>query len=392
LIFPKLTLKKGFSMKKILCFFTLIAGLSLHGISAHAHESSSSGDETEALVAAFPPVDAGVGAYSVTYSHDGKSAAVPNQTDGTVSVFRVHSRSRAFELIQTIPGGINPQFVVYSPDDRYAYLTNFGNFGGPDGSINVFHINHRTGIWSLIQTIDDPEVSSPYGIAISPSGKFLAVGNFSNAQPGTGFISMYHISHSTGILELISDTAHEAPEILTFSPDGKFLAVTNYTFANVSVFSVNHDGNIDEISCEGSPFPVGRAPEGIAYQHDGKGVAIANAGDGTVTFYQVDRETGKFYNPLTRATGDSSPAQVAISNDDKLLVVGSFNFPGAATVFCLKNKRVIQSIPNFLGAYSFAFDPLKDFGAFSIYGDGTNPGTVQVYQVNTSACSRPCVN
>jgi len=369
-------------MKTFLYYCSLIASLCLQGMPDHCHALPS-----EALVPAGPAVQTGVGPYSVKYSNSGKFAAVVNDSDDTVSVYRVHSRTGAFEPIQTIASGNAPNFVVYSPEDKFAYLTNFGSFG-PGGSIIVYSIDPKTGIWSNIQTINDGSVSSPYGFDISPCGKFLAVANFGTGNPGSGSIAIYQISGHTGMLKFIAITPHQSPEILAFSPDGQYLAVTNFEGASVSVFKMNSIGYIQEI--EDSPFPVGLNPEGVAYKHNGKAVAIANTSDGTVTFYRVNSETGQFYDMQTYATGDSAPAELAFSNDDTLLAVGSFNNPGTATVFCVKgrDKTLIQSIPNLQGPYTFAFNPSnKNFAALSIFGNGTDPGSVQVYKVNNSACS-----
>ena len=334
------------------------------------------------------PVSTGIAPSMVTYHPSGKFAAAPNWISNNVSIYRVHEKTGAFELIDTVATGNTPAFIAFSPNGKFAAVTN-SDEGGPQDSIFIYKIDHKTGVWTPLQVTASQQSATPFGLAYSPDGKLLAVANLSGST-----ISLYRVAES-GIITLCSQTSNLiGPNVPDFSPDGRFLAVTNRTGSSVSVYKVNEQtGTLSEITGEGSPYPVGSNPVGVTYQHDGKFIAIANYFSNTVTVYQVNKVTGALTQPQEIQSGNFFPFFVTFSNHEKFAAVGSNAVSGHATVFCVQDGiwslSPTQILPTEISPRMLAFSPCQSFAALSIVQavPGAAPGAIQIFEVDESACS-----
>jgi 6-phosphogluconolactonase (cycloisomerase 2 family) len=98
----------------------------------------------------------------------------------------------------------------------------------------------------------------PTGITVHPSGKLLAITNWTAADGSAGTVTMYNFDQ--GNLALVNGTTHDAgAQALApkFSPDGKWLLVFDrLSSSKMHVFAVDpNTGNIAPIA--GSPFDMG---------------------------------------------------------------------------------------------------------------------------------------
>jgi 6-phosphogluconolactonase (cycloisomerase 2 family) len=111
---------------------------------------------------------------------------------------------------------------------------------------------------------------------------------------------------------------------LAYSPNGKWLAVGNSEGADsVSIYAVASNGVIAEIS--GSPFATnGTSPQSVTYSPDGKFLVAANYGDfpSTISLFSVDQTTGAL-TQLNPATGVPSTNTLTISSTRE---VGSLTY------------------------------------------------------------------
>src|ERR1700687_525520 len=148
------------------------------------------------------------------------------------------------------------------------------------GSVLLLHISGATGAITLGAETPQVQDTTPTGIALLPSKKFLyAVNSFANT------ISIFKVA-SDGTLTL-SGTPTQAggssPDAAVIDPSGKYLLVTNSLTDNVSVFSI--DAGSGALSEVGSPVPANTNPAEILITPSGKFVYVTNPGIGMITAF-----------------------------------------------------------------------------------------------------------
>ena len=148
------------------------------------------------------------------------------------------------------------------------------------GSVLLLHINGATGAITMGAQTPQVQDTTPTGLALLPSKKFLyAVNSFANT------ISIFNVA-SDGTLTL-SGTPTQAggssPNAAVIDPSGKYLLVTNNLTDNVSVFSI--DSGSGALSPVGSPVPANANPAEILITPSGKFVYVTNPGIGMVTAF-----------------------------------------------------------------------------------------------------------
>ena len=215
-----------------------------------------------------------------------------------------------------------------------------GTQGGPNhnayvtlpthGSVLLLHINGSTG--AITQGGTTPQVAgtSPNGLALAPSRKFLYV---ANAQADT--ISIFNVL-GDGTLSL-TGTATQAgsgPHSAVIDPSGNYLLVTNSFSNNVSVFSIDAgSGALTEVG--GSPFFANNSPSEILVLPADNFVYVSNPGIGQVTAFSFDPASG-FMTQLTPSPYVSGPgaSALAIDGSSHFLYVAntSATNPGSSTV------------------------------------------------------------
>jgi 6-phosphogluconolactonase len=148
------------------------------------------------------------------------------------------------------------------------------------GSVLLLHISGATGAITLGAETPQVQDTTPTGIALLPSKKFLyAVNSFANT------ISIFKVA-SDGTLALTgtpTPAGGSSPNAAVIDPSGKYLLVTNNLTNNVSVFSI--DAGTGALSLVGSPVPANANPAEILIVPSGKFVYVTNPGIGMVTIF-----------------------------------------------------------------------------------------------------------
>jgi 6-phosphogluconolactonase (cycloisomerase 2 family) len=187
------------------------------------------------------------------------------------------------------------------------------------GQVLLLHINGATGAITLGASTPVVEGTSPNGLALLPSKKFLyAV----NSQANT--ISIFNVA-SDGTLTL-SGTPTQAggsgPDAAVIDPSGKYLLVTNNFTDDVSVFSIDAgSGALTEVA--GSPFFANTDPSEILFMPSGKFVYVTNPGGyGMVTAFSFSNGvlTQVPGSPFTSGLGASG---LAVDGSGRFLYVAN---------------------------------------------------------------------
>lgn len=220
------------------------------------------------------------------------------------------------------------QHVNLNGPGHIAYVTLPGK-----GTVLQLDINNGTGVISIGSETPQAQNTSPTGLALLPSKKFLYVVN-SRANS----ISIFSVA-SDGTLALIGAPTPEggsAPDAVAIDPSGKYLLVTNNlgdanSDGSISVFSI--DSGTGALTQVGSPVPANANPTQILFTHSGKFVYVTNPGIGMVTGFTFSNGVLTPV-PNTPVFSGAQAAGLAVDGGDKFLYVANpaANNPGFTTI------------------------------------------------------------
>lgn len=239
-------------------------------------------------------VKVGRTAHNVWVSPGGRWLATTNYGEGTVSLIN----RAALEAVAPIRAGKWPTHVIFSPDERYAFV--------PDavGYLRVLDLQARSQVAEL-------------KIAYGPHGLFHPAAN-PGSNPGAGAGSKDGLLAIAGTennrVSLIDVTTPTQPRLeteivisgqtpigATFSPDGRWVATGNAGTSTVSIIDVSLRREIAHI-------PVGLTPIQVAFSPDGRWLASANSKGSSVTLIETSA-----WRPVTEIPiriGDLGPTEV----------------------------------------------------------------------------------
>lgn len=188
-----------------------------------------------------------------------------------------------------------------SSPEVWAYIGTYT--GAKSRGIYVSKFNTLTG--ELGQPRLAAETPSPSFLAVHPDGKKLYCVNESSSIGGKnqGGVTAFSIDLSNGNLKLLnqSPSGGGGPCHLAIDKEGKYLAVANYGGGSVACIRLNKDGSLGEITSfiqhTGSSVNKQRqnAPHAhwVGFDPSGRSLFVCDLGIDKVLVYKVDRQTGK---------------------------------------------------------------------------------------------------
>src|SRR5271157_2570084 len=190
------------------------------------------------------------------------------------------------------------------------------------GSVLLLYIDGSTGAISNGAQTPPAENTSPTGLALLPSKKFLYVANSRNDS-----ISIFNVA-SDGTLTLSGTPtpAGSGPWAAVIDPSGKYLLVTN-NFGNnnegsVSVFSID-PGSGALAAVAGSPFPANADPTEILITASGKFVYVTNPGIGMVTAFTFSNGVLSEVKPGSPFFSGAGASGLAVDATERFLYVAN---------------------------------------------------------------------
>src|SRR5436190_204028 len=179
------------------------------------------------------------------------------------------------------------------PTPSQASFVYTGNGGSDD--VSALKEDANTGTLSSVSgspfQAGDINENVPGVVAVSPSGKFLYVGDANSAE-----ISAYSINAATGVLtEVAGSPFPSGPSAsIRVHPAGQFLYAANFDHGSISVFAIDPaTGALTEIS--GSPFGVAAMVISLALHPSGNFAYATFLGmDGLlgIAAFSIDSNTG----------------------------------------------------------------------------------------------------
>ncbi len=340
--------------------------------------------------------------YTITINPQGTIAYVTNSSGSTITMISTATNTVA----GTITGFDGPSGMVVTANGKTAYVNNYGGpiLGSGNGkTVSVVDLTTNAIVGSPI-TVG----LAPAAIALSPKGDFVYTINYVNGNPEMGTMSVIQTSTNT-VVNTIS--GFSGPFGIAITPNGRYAYVTNFGSNNfapfgttVSVVDLMNNVIVDTIN-------VGIQPAGIAISPDGRFVYVTNyntlyagsnftnltAGQGTVSI--IDTSTNQVIPPTIAV--DQSPANIALSPNGDFAFVTNYTSNVvdviALQTFTIKAKGCIlkDSKKRVVNLLTWTVKGTSMPVSFSIYRDAaltdlvtTVPGNRREYM---DECMKPCM-
>ena len=187
---------------------------------------------------------------AVAITPDGKRALVVKSRANRVALLDIDGQKVSYAKVDgknyDMTSGLNPLNVQVTPDGKLAIVNNIG--GGQDGQVDT------VGVIDLQadppRVIDQVVVGDgPEGLAMSPAGGYAA-SVILNGTGGTPKTAFYWHEHSyVSLLKIEGKTVRNVGQLavgdlaegVAFSPDGHFLFVGNFVDGNMDILRLDGD-------------------------------------------------------------------------------------------------------------------------------------------------------
>jgi len=264
-----------------------------------------------------------------------------NGTNDNLSIFRRNISTG--ELTPASPATVAtravPTSIAVTPDGRFAYVINYGDF-----SVSLYSVDSTSGVVApLAAQPVAPGLSYPNQIVMDPLGRFVWIASW---QASSESVRTYAVNSSTGELSFNSSIGvqHYA---LAAHPSGNYVYGIDALSHTISGHSINQ--STGALTSLGSPISTGPAssPFRIAITPNGRFAYVANQGSSSISVFSINTTTGALTStgPVTTASApygigihpNGHFLYVAEANDNRVAIYainssnGSLTFQGVAT-------------------------------------------------------------
>src|SRR5690349_11265486 len=201
---------------------------------------------------------------AVAITPDGKRALVVKSGANRVGLLNIDGQNVTYAQVDgknyDMATGLNPLNIQITPDGKLAIVNNIG--GGQDGQVDTVGVIDLEA--NPPRVIDQVVVGDgPEGLAISPAGGYAAslILNGTGATPKTSFFRHEH--SYVALLKIDDKTVRKVAQAevgglaegLAFSPDGHFLYVGNFVDGNIDILRVDADAlvKVGSLALPGHP-------------------------------------------------------------------------------------------------------------------------------------------
>jgi DNA-binding beta-propeller fold protein YncE len=179
------------------------------------------------------------------FTPDGRFALVPRDGDHFISILAIEG-DQVRRLDRTFSAGLRPYGLAISPDGRWAAVANIGRGNGDEDTASLIDLTGPPATWRVVHTITVGQ--TPEGIQVSPDGRLVAVTvmNGSNKPDGSpfrgpGLVRTYRVENMR-LVPAGEGRVGTWAQGAAFSRDGRTLAVGNMVERNITLLTVGADG------------------------------------------------------------------------------------------------------------------------------------------------------
>ena len=192
-------------------------------------------------------------------------------------------------------------------------------------------------------------------MAMVLSGIFISCGSSSHSSsvpnhsayvtlPASGSVALLHINGATGAISIGAQTPQTqgtTPKGLALLPSKKFLYAANSFADTISIFNVGSDGSL---TLSGTPTPAGSGPDAAVIDPSGKYLLVTNSFSNDISVFSIDASSGALSQVGSTVPANSDPSEILITPSGKFVYVTN---PGIGTVtgFSFSNG-ILTAVPN----------------------------------------------
>lgn len=279
----------------------------------------------------------------ITISHNGKY--LYSIIDQGLSAFSIEPDGNLSFLAATPIRGMRGCHLSLTKNDDYIFVS-----GYHDGKLTVIRINEdgtfgeitdeifHKGMGSVAERNFRPHINCA---VLTPDEEILCV-----CDLGMDQVKLYDFDKQNGKLkftDIIRCQLESAPREIMFSPDGRFAYVICELKNFINVYSYNPNNKnrfefVQNIFTVRSKRKENTAAAAIISSVNGDHVLCSNAGDDSVTIYNVNHNTGELSLISSLPVSGNYPKDIALFPDEKHLV--SVNHEsGTLTFFSIEYER-----------------------------------------------------
>jgi DNA-binding beta-propeller fold protein YncE len=178
------------------------------------------------------------GVSHVAIAPDGKTALVTRDGDDRISVLSIDGTKVEYTK-RDINAGLRPYGIDIASTGAYAAVANIGRGGGDSDTISLIDLRARPP--RVVETVTVGQ--TPEGIKISPDGSVVAVvamngSNKAKESPffnDSGKLVLFRVT-GTSLAKVAEAPIGHGPQGVAFSPNGRIVLVGNMVEKNVQVF------------------------------------------------------------------------------------------------------------------------------------------------------------
>jgi YVTN family beta-propeller protein len=279
--------------------------------------------------------------------------------------------ARTMRLKATIPDSVNlarfgvsghpgisrgaPVEAAFSPDGRFAYVTNYAMYGngfGPEGKDTCTPASGTDRSFAYRVNLETMRIdhvyrvgSVPKVVAVTPDGSRVLVTNWCSWD-------MNVINARTGrVVRTLPLGAY--PRGIAVSKDGRF--------AMVAIMGSNHLLRVDLRNYRTRQVPVGAGPRAVVLSDDGHTAYVTLNSEGKVA--KVNLRTGA----VARATTGSAPRSLTRSTDGTALYAVNYE-SGSVSKLRSSNMRVLQTVKACYHPIGITYEPVTRRVWVACYG------------------------
>jgi 6-phosphogluconolactonase len=337
----------------------------------------------------------GNGRLPVTGTGNTAYVTVPN--NGSVLKLHIDGANGAVKVEGSTPAyvGTSPRGLALARSKKFLYVAN-----SLSNNISTFKIAGDGSLSLRGTTSDGPNAAGPWGALIDPSGQYLLVTN--SGLPGT--VSVFSIDSSSGALTSVSGSpfsANDGPSEMAMPPADNLLYVSNPSSGMVTAFTFDTSlANCGYILCKvaGSPFYSGPGATALALDNSGQFLYVANTSAknsgtnviGNISAFSLNTTTGVLTpvsgSPYAPAIGTGPSTLVAVPNSQFLYATtpGSSYSIWLFTIDSQTGQLTIAADSPFSQTAGGLFALVDTNGGFFFIGGGDSKGGIAAYTYDTN--------
>jgi 6-phosphogluconolactonase (cycloisomerase 2 family) len=243
--------------------------------------------------------------------------------------------------------GVSPEAMAVGPSGRFLYTANSGS--GPNGGVSVYSIAPDA---SLTPAPCSPAINcsapSPFGLAVTPSGRFLYV---TNPAP-TNTVSVFSIGADGTLTPVPCSPVANCntgmdPAGVAVTPSERFLYVTNDGASSVSAFAIGANGSLTPIQCDPTTIcATGSSPNGVKVSPSGRFLYTTNIGSDSISVFAIADDgtlSPVACNPASNCHTQNGPQDLAVTPSGRFLYATG-DSTGAVSPFSINSDGSLAPI------------------------------------------------